>query len=61
MQLNVGANVKEHELIEARKRLEDATPARRKESQISKLKSDLDLLELAMKFKYFSMDKKERC
>ena len=30
MRLNAGANVKEHELIEARKRLEDAAPAARR-------------------------------
>lgn len=33
MRLNVGANVKEHELIEARKRLEEATPEERKKIQ----------------------------
>ena len=34
MRLNVGANVKEHELIEARKRLEDAAPAEAKKKAI---------------------------
>ena len=34
MQLNVGANVKEHELIEARKRLEGAAPAEAKKKAV---------------------------
>ena len=34
MRLNVGANVKEHELIEARKRLEGAAPAEAKKKAV---------------------------
>lgn len=34
LRMNLGANVKEHELIEARKRLEDATPADKKKDVV---------------------------
>ena len=34
LQLNAGASVKEHELIEARKRLEDASPSEEKKAKI---------------------------
>ncbi len=34
MRLNVGANVKEHELIDARKRLDDATPEQKKKAKV---------------------------
>ena len=35
MRLNAGANVKEHELIEARKRLEGAAPAEAKKKAVT--------------------------
>ena len=57
MRLNVGANVKEHELIEARKRLEGAAPAEAKKKRL-KQKRHQDLLQAGDEVKVLSYGQK---
>ncbi|KXH87260.1 endonuclease MutS2 [Sporosarcina sp. HYO08] len=57
MRLNVGANIKEHELIEARKRLEEAAPAEAKKKAVQ-AKAALRPLEAGDEVKVLSYGQK---